>query len=129
MADIQAILRQQLRDETARLVARGGPGAFTATERVRLHSEPTEQWWWEPAGAGEAFYPAAAVVAALGYPDLPALAEDWNRLHAERGPLPLYLHATAEGHYTAMLPEGLVLGWLIYCTDMCHEEMLREGER
>jgi hypothetical protein len=30
MPNIQAILRQQLIEQTARLVARGGPGAFTA---------------------------------------------------------------------------------------------------
>jgi hypothetical protein len=126
MPNIQAIVRQQLIDETARLVARGGPGAFTATERVPLHYEPAEQWWWQPLGAGETFYPVAAVVAALGYPDLPALAEDWQRIHDDCGPLPIYLHPTAEGPYTAMVPEGVVLDKLIFFTEMCNAEMIRE---
>ena len=126
MPDIQAILRHQVINETAHLVTRGGPGAFTATARVQLHYEPTEQWWWHPLGASETFYPVAAVVAALGYPDLPALAEDWQRVHDDWGPLPLYLHATAEGHYTAMVPEVVVLDQLLYFTEMCNAEMLRE---
>ena len=126
MPDILAILRQQLIDETARLVARGGPGAITTTERVRLHYEPAERWWWQPLGAGETFYPVAAVVAALGYPGLPALAEDWQRIHDDGGPLPIYLHPTAEGPYTAMVPEGVVLDKLIFFTEMCNEAMIRE---
>ena len=126
MPNIQAILRQQLINKTARLVARGGPGAITTTKRVQLHYEPAEPWWWRPLGAGETFYPVAAVVAALGYPDLLALAEDWQRIHDDGGPLPLYLHPTAEGHYTAMVPEGVVLDKLIFFPKMCNAERIRE---
>jgi len=126
MPDIQAILRQQLVEETARLVARGGPGAITQAEAVPLHYEPTGWWLWKPPAAGETFYPLAAVLAALPCPDLRTLLADWTRSSDAEGPLPLYLHETVEGHYTAMLPESFILDWLIYMTDMCDAEMLRE---
>jgi hypothetical protein len=127
MPDIQALVRQQLIDETARLVARGGPGAFTATERVPLHYEPAEQWWWQPLGAGETFSPVAAVVAAIGYPDLPALVEDGQRVHDDWGPLPLYLHETTQGHHMALVPEAVVLDQLISVTAMVDAVMLEES--
>jgi hypothetical protein len=126
MPNIQAILRQQLIDETARLVARGGPGAMTWAGQVLLPYEPMEDPWYEPPGEGETFYPLAAVLAALPYRSLRTLQQDWNEALGRPGPLPVYLHETAEGHYTALVPESLVFSWLIYLTPMCDAVMLAE---
>ena len=130
MADIQHLLRQKLLEHTQALVAHGGPGALTTAKRFLLHSEPAEAWLYEEFLAerdqGETWYPVAAVLAALECPDLTTLQQDWNEVLDQRGPLPLYLHPTANGHYSAMMAETVVLRHLILLTDMCTQEMLAE---
>ena len=128
MADIQAILRQQLIDETARLVARGGPGALTPAGPVPLDVAPTAWCLWSPPQADETFYPLDAVLAALPCPDLRTLQHEWYG-NNEQLPLPLYLHKAPDGRVTPMVHESFVLGWLIYMTEMCHAEQLREPTR
>ena len=55
--------------------------------------------------------------AALACSSLYTLQEDWNEALRQPGPLPVYLHPTAEGHYTAMIAETVVLNQLIRLTD------------
>jgi hypothetical protein len=98
MDDVQQHLKQQLIERTQQLVARGGPAALTTAGRILLHYAPTEAWSYEPPRAAETFYPVAAVLVALAYPDLRTLQEDWNEALGQQGPLPLYLHPTVDGH-------------------------------
>jgi len=111
-------------------VARGGPAALPIAGRCRLHYEPTEAWRYawsiESPGNSETYYPLAAVLAALAYPDLHTLQQDWNEALGQRGALPLYLHPTAEGHYTARLAETIVLDHLIWLTDACDAVMMAD---
>jgi len=123
--DIQEALKRKLIEHTHQLVARGGPAAFTIAGRVLLHYEPTASWCYEPPRAGETFYPVATVLAALKYPDLRTLQEDWNKVLGKRGPLPLYLHPTVDGHYTAMMAEMVVIRQLILLTDACNAAMMQ----
>jgi hypothetical protein len=117
----QAALQQQLIEQTQQLMARGGPAAVTTAGRIRLHYEPAESFLYggylESRTQGETYYPLAAVLAALSYPDLHILQEDWNEALGQRGPLPLYLCPTADGHYSAMIAESVVLQHLVSLTD------------
>jgi|RhiMethySRZTD1v2_1073278.scaffolds.fasta_scaffold1300178_2 hypothetical protein len=124
--DIQEALKRKLIEHTQQLVARGGPAAFTTAGRVLPHYEPTEVWSYEAPHAGETYYPVAAALAALKYPDLRTLQEDWNEALGQQGPLPLYLHPTVDGHYSAMIGETVVLRWLIYLTDECNAAMMAD---
>ncbi len=130
MSDIQEDLKQQLLEQTERVVARGGPAAVRAAGRFILHYEPLEAWRYEAARVQpreyETYYPLAAVMAALGYSCLPTLQQDWNEALGQPGPLPLYLHPTAAGHYTAMLAETVVLDHLIWLTDACDAVMMAD---
>lgn len=72
-----------------------------------------------PRRAEETYYPLAAVLAAIGYESLHTLQEDWNEGLGKRGPLPIYLHYTADEHYTAMLAESVILDHLVWLTDLC----------
>jgi hypothetical protein len=121
MDDLHLHLKQHLTEQTQQLVARGGPAAVTTAGRVLLHYEPDESLVYAELMAsppkGETYYPLAAVIAALAYPDLHLLQEDWNEALGQPGPLPVYLHPTAEGHYTAMIAETVVLNQLIWLTD------------
>lgn len=71
------------------------PAAVRSPGRLRLHYEPIEAWRYESPRAGETYYPVAAVLAALSYPDLRTLQDDWSEALSQPGPLPLYLHPTA----------------------------------
>jgi hypothetical protein len=127
MFDVQEALQQQLIEETQQLVARGGPAALMTAGKFLLHYAPIESWRFEAAMASspqsETYYPVAAVLAALAYPDLRTLQEDWNETLGQQGPLPLYLHATADGHYTALIAETVVLQHLIWLTEECDVAM------
>lgn len=130
MDDVQASLKQKLVEHTQQLVARGGPAALTIEGRFLLHYEPDESWRYETSRkrsqAWETYYPLAAVLTALPYPCLYTLQDDWNEALGQRGPLPLYLHPTAEGHYTALIAETVVLEHLIWLTDECAASMMAE---
>jgi hypothetical protein len=123
MDEIQMALKQKLTMHTQQLAAAGGPGAVQYLGRMILHYEPTEAWRYEQPRAGETYYPLAAVLAVLPYPNLRTLQEDWNEALGQDGPLPLYLHPTPEGHYTAMIGETLLLEHLILLTDECNAFM------
>jgi hypothetical protein len=129
MVDIQAVLHQQLVEQTQELVARGGPDAVTGAGRAQLHWEPSGCGWYDPPAAGETLWPLAAVLAALSSSSLHLLQEDWNEALGHQGALPVYLHETAEGHYTAMVAESLVLAHLVYLSPLCTAEMLAENDR
>ena len=75
----------------------------------------------------ETNYPLAAVLAALGDAELHALQEDWNEGLGKQGPLPLYLHLTADGHYTAMMAESVVLDHLVCLTDLFSDAVVEES--
>jgi hypothetical protein len=128
MDDIQEVLKRKLIEHTQQVVARGGPAALTTAGRAILHYEPTESWFYEDlmecCQQGETYYPVAAVLAALAYLDLRTLQQDWNEALGQRGPLPLYLHPTVDGHYAAMMAETVVLKQLILLTDMCNAVMM-----
>jgi len=123
MSDIQEDLKQQLVEQAQQLEARGGPSALTTAARVVLHYEPVESWFYEGMMAsrqqGETYYPLTAVLAALEYSDLHTLQEDWNEVLSQKGPLPLYLHPMANGDYSPMIAETVVLEYLIWLTEVC----------
>jgi hypothetical protein len=131
MDAIQEALRQKLVEETEALIADGGPAALSTTGRFILHYDPTESWLYEDilgsCPKAEVYYPLAAVLAALEYPDLYTLQEDWNETLGQQGPLPIYLHPTADGHYSAMMAEGVVLRQLLLLTDACDAAMRAPG--
>jgi hypothetical protein len=121
MDALQEALKQKLVEEAEVLVAHGGPAALTVTGRVGLYYEPDESWFYEDflecGQQEETYYPLMAVLATLGYPDPSMLQDDWNEVLGKQGPLPLYLHRTADGHYSAMMTETVVLRHLILLTD------------
>jgi hypothetical protein len=114
-------LVQKLREHTQALVARGGPSLLVG--RYLLHYHTAKEL---ADGEGrsmlphdnEPYYPLAAVLALFGdgY-DLNLLQEDWEEALRMEGPLPLYLHATSDGHYTVMLKESVVLDYLVWLSD------------
>jgi hypothetical protein len=114
-------------NETQRLVARGGPDAVRAAGRLSLHYEPEGAWWYTPPAADEVFFPVAAVLAALPSPSLQTLQDDWNEALWRDGPLPVYLHETVEGHYTAMMAESFILKHLIALIDT-RDAAMQEGD-
>src|SRR5262245_57086029 len=111
-------LVQKLREHTQALVARGGPSLLVG--RYLLHDHTAKELAY---GKGpsmlphdkEPYYPLAAVLALFGdgY-GLNLLQKDWEEALRMEGPLPLYLHATGDGHYTAMLKERVVLDSLVW---------------
>ena len=120
MSNIKEVIKQKLVEQTQQLVERGGPAALRSAGRLLLHYEPVEAQCDESPRAGETYYPLAAVLAALAYPSLHVLQQDWNEALGQLGPLPVYLHPTAEGHYTAMIAETVVLNQLRWLTDECN---------
>jgi hypothetical protein len=118
----QVLLRQRLRTATAALEAIGGPSAFTAEKRPALWYRPDGALWFEDAFAcmaqRETYYPAAAVVATLRYPDLQTLQADWYAVLRPGAVFPIYW-AFLQGHDTAFIPESVVLDWLIYLMPEC----------
>ena len=122
------VLVQKLVEQTRQLVERGGPAALRIDGWLLLHYEPEARGCKLPR-TGETYYPLAAVIAALAYPCLNTLQEDWNEALGQPGPLPVYLHPTAEGHYTAMIAETVVLNELIWLTDECYADSHDGGAR
>jgi hypothetical protein len=119
IATLQEELKQRLREHTQQLVARGGPSFLVGrysplyqTSRDRIYGGPSLL----PRGR-ETYYPLAAVLAALPYSSLDTLQEDWNEALGMEGPLPIYLHETDDGHYSAMMSESVVIKHLIALTD------------
>jgi hypothetical protein len=99
----------------------------TGAGRIRLHYEPEESVLYGEYRASrpqqETYYPLSAVLAALSYSSLHTLQEDWNEALGQRGPLPLYLCPTGDGHYSAMIAESVVLTILIRLRDDCDAVM------
>ena len=118
----QALLRHRLRVEPADLAAAGGPGAVIAEKRPVLCYAPDSALWFEDAfacrGQSETYYPAAAVLAAVRYPDLRTLHAAWHAALGMGAVFPL-LWSWTEGHDTAFIPESVVLSWLIYLMPEC----------
>jgi len=119
MSNVKEVIKQKLVEHTQQLVERGGPAALPIVGWLRLHYEPDEAQGYKSPRTGETYYPLAAVIAALAYSSLHTLQEDWNKALGQPGPLPVYLHPTAEGHYTAMIAETVVLKHLIWLTEEC----------
>ena len=71
-------------------------------------------------GANSRALERTSSAAALAYASLHTLQDDWNEALGQPGPLPVYLHPTAEGHYTAMIAETVVLNQLRWLTDECN---------
>ena len=128
MSDIKEALKQHLVEQTRQLEAQGGPGALTLTGRALLES--AETWLYaatlQSPRERETYYPLRAVLLALGYLSPTDLQEDWYEALGQPGPLPLYLHLTADGHYSAMIAERVVLDHLIWLTDACDAGMLAD---
>jgi hypothetical protein len=126
MSDVKEVIKQKLVEQMQQLVARGGPDVLTVPGRYRLHYEPVESRIYQDSVVrlrkSETYYPLAAVIAALDI-DLYLLQQDWNEALNQRGPLPLYLHPIAAGHYSAYIAETIVLEHLIWLTDACNEGM------
>jgi hypothetical protein len=120
MSNVKEMIQQKLIEQTQQLVERGGPAVFRSAGRLLLHDEPVEVRCYESPRAGETYYPLAAVLAALAYSSPHTLQDDWNEALGQPGPLPVSLHPTAEGHYTAMIAETVVLNQLMWLTDECH---------
>ena len=132
MSNVKEVIKQKLVEHTQQLVERGGPAALPIVGWLRLHYEPDEAQGYKSPRTGETYYPLAAVLAALGYgcdPYPHLLQEDWNQALGQPGRLPVYLHLTAEGHYTAMIAETVVLNELMWLTDECYADSHDSGVR
>src|SRR6266478_520992 len=79
----------------------------------------------------ETYYPLSTVLAVLGHDSLMTLEEDWHCALGQTGPLPLYLHRTENGHYTALVPETVILDHLIWLSDdpmvLAYQEALEDA--
>jgi hypothetical protein len=128
---LQEELKQRLREHTQELVARGGPAAITIKGRFRLHYQALDRRWCsDPPEVSfseyETYYPLKAVLAALGDVDLYNLQDDWNEgLGQHRGPLPIHLRPTADGHYTAMMAQSIILHYFTGYANL-EEDVQRE---
>src|SRR5262245_6584004 len=120
MDELAQTLKQRLIEETAALEAAGGTGMITTTHlrymcydagRGRIFADA-----FPDAPRAETYYPAAAVIAALGYSSLRTLFEDWHEALGQRVALPIYFDRMG-GHYTALIPESVILTRLIGLTD------------
>jgi hypothetical protein len=128
--ELQAALKQKLVEWTEKLVAHGGPAAVTVKGRVCVHDEPGEPCCWDGllgcCQGEETYYPLWAVLDAIGCLGIHTLQEAWNEVLGKEGTLPVYLHCTADGHYTAMMAETVVLRQLIELTDEYNAVMMAE---
>ena len=115
---LQEELKQRLREHTQALVVRGGPSLLVGRYMLHYHTAKELAYGEGPSmlpHGNEPYYPLAAVLALFGdgY-DLNLLQEDWEEALGMEGPLPLYLHATGDGHYTAMIAETVELNHLMW---------------
>jgi hypothetical protein len=93
-----------LHTASQQLAARGGPSLW----EVRWAMDTQRLTW----------YPLAAVLAVLEYEGgWSALEEDWRRVCHRVGHLPWHLSPTEDGHYTALLPERVVVEELLWLSE------------
>ena len=114
-------LRQRLQACTQALVARGGPplrvGRYLPLAQTGKDLIDGQGPSLLPHGP-EPCYPLASVLTALGDDGgLHTLQEDWTEALGMEGPLPISLHATDDGHSTAMLAERVVVESLLWLSD------------